>query len=189
MCGLCYSLCLTWINAPGFCLSCRPLLFSTVLNVRLCLTPTGSGVGRFVGCAATDCTSFYAVIPSPHANNPDILYTFILAFCAPVPPIQFLEGGGGARTHTHARSHTAAAAGRSSNVTSLSLHSLIIRGDGWFSGFLRIPAECYLMRADSSPAARLPSALPLRTHSRLAHPERGGAAGASIRHTVHSPCT
>lgn len=34
-------------------------------------------------------------------------------------------------------------------MTSLALHSLIIRGDGRFSGFLRTSAECYRMRMDS----------------------------------------
>lgn len=72
----------------------------------------------------------------------------------------------------HAHTYSSSGGGSSSkeyNVTSLSLHSHIIRGDGWFSGFLRISAERYHMRMDSFRAVCLPSALSLRRHSRLAH--------------------
>lgn len=164
------------------CLYKRPLLFFTVLNVWRCLSPTGSGVGRFVGCAALDCTSFYAVIPSLHTNNPDILYAFILAFCALVPPIRFLE-------NSRARACTHTGSSKEYNVTSLSLHSLIIRGDGWFSGFLRISTECYRMRMDSFRAVCLPSALSLRRHSRLAHFQRACSAKISIQYHPESPFT
>lgn len=93
-------------------LFCRPFLFSTAYNVWRCLTPTGSGVDRFVGCAAMDCTSFYAVIPWLQPNSPDILSTFILASCAAlVPPIQFLGN-----THTYIHTHTTAAAAAARSI-------------------------------------------------------------------------
>lgn len=86
----------------SLCLSphSRPLLFATVLNVWHCLTPTGSGAGRFVGCAATDCTSFYAVIPSHRPNNPDprLCIYFGPACSCPTHPIP--------DKHTHTRAYT-----------------------------------------------------------------------------------
>lgn len=64
-----------------------------------------------------------------------------------------------ARAHMHEHTDTGSSSSKEYNVTSLSLHSLIIRGDGWFSGFLRISAECYRVRMDSFRAVCLPSAL------------------------------
>lgn len=156
------------------------------------LTPTGSGVGRFEGCAAADCTSFYAVIPSRFTRTTQIFS--IRSFWPSVlssHPSNFWGWRGDTRARAQAHTHARRGSSNGSkdyNVTSLSLHSLIIRGgDGWFSGFLRISAECSRMRMDLFRAVCLPSALSLRRHSRLAHFERACSSKISIQYHLQSP--